>query len=150
MRFFFMTDAKIISISIPEIMDEKLEELVKNGFFSSKSECIRDGLRNLFNKYQPNQLDESQTLVNATTALWDIHDDIVGTNISKIREKHDKLILGSFHLHVTDAYCLDILITTGTSSEIFQFNKDIKEIKSLHNVESIILPSIPKHMRHNK
>ncbi len=145
-----MTDAKIISISIPEIMDQKLDELVKSGFFSSKSECIRDGLRSLFNKYQPDQLSESQSLVSATTALWDIHDDTIGSTISKIREKNDKLILGSFHLHVTDAYCLDVLITTGSTTEMFQFIKDIKEIKNLHNVESIVLPSISKHLKHKK
>ena len=144
-----MTDAKVISISIPEIMDAKLDELVSSGFFSSKSECIRDGLRTLFNRYQPDQFSESQTIVSATTALWDIHDEHIGSTISQIREKYDKLILGSFHLHVTDAYCLDVLIISGFNNEIFQFIKDIKEIKNLHNVESIVLPSISKHERHS-
>ena len=145
-----MTDAKIISISIPEIMDKKLDELVKKGFFSSKSECIRDGLRNLFSRYQSDQLSETQKLVSATTALWDIHDENIGSNISRIREKNDNSILGSFHLNVTDAYCLDVLISSGSSAEIFQLIEDIKEIKNLHNVESIVLPSISKHHEHNK
>lgn len=144
-----MTDAKIISISIPEIMDTKLDELVQSGFFSSKSECIRDGLRTLFHRYQPDQLSESETVVSATTALWDIHDDTIGSNISKIREKFDQIILGSFHLNVSDAYCLDVLITSGPGTDMFQFIKDIKEIKNLHNVESIVLPSIPKHVKHS-
>ena len=145
-----MTDAKIISISIPEIMDEKLDELVKKGLFSSKSECIRNELRNLFSRYQSDQLSETQKLVTATTALWDIHDENIGSNISRIREKNDNSILGSFHLNVTDAYCLDVLISSGSSVEIFQLIEDIKEIKNLHNVESIVLPSISKHHEHNK
>lgn len=143
-----MTDAKIISISIPEIMDSKLDDLVQSGFFSSKSECIRDGLRTLFSRYLPDQISDSQVVVSAISALWDIHDDTIGSTISKIREKYDNHILGSFHLHVTDAYCLDVLIISGSSSVVFQFIKDIKEVKNLHNVESIVLPSISKHDRH--
>ena len=143
-----MNDNKILSISIPEYMDEQLDDLVKSGFFSSKSECIRESLRTLFNRYQPDQLSENKTLVGATMALWDYHDGAIGSSLSKVREKFDDTLLGNLHLHVSDAYCLDVLISTGSNIDILQLIKDVREIKKLTSVESIVLPSITKHKDH--
>lgn len=143
-----MTDAKSVSISIPETMDQKLEELVENGFFSSKSECIREGLRGLFNRYQSNQYTGQQDLISIITTLWDSHDSQLATSLSKVKDKNDKLLMGNFHVHVSENYCLDVLVARGINADISQFVKDIREIKRLENVEFITIPAIFEHHNH--
>lgn len=138
----------ITSVSLPKKLSESLQNLISSGYYKNKSECIREALRNLFMRYQPDIFEQNTPQVAAITALWDYHQTDIGKSLSKVREIYDGLLLGNFHMNVTNAYCLDVYIASGQSKEIFKLIKSIREIKNLDGVDFVILSSIPQHTSH--
>ena len=138
----------IISVSLPDKLEHDLDYFIESEYFKSKSECIREALRSLSLRYQPDLFQQDTSIVAAVTALWDYHQVQIGRSLSNIVEKHENLLLNNLHMNMTKAYCLDIIIASGNSKDIFNLIKSIREIKNLEGVDFVLLCTIPEHEAH--
>jgi Arc/MetJ-type ribon-helix-helix transcriptional regulator len=74
----------IVSTDVPKEMDEQLKLLVATGLYKSKSEALRDAIRNLAYKYKDEikdvksvrkRLDEKMKDRNLSTILDEVRDE---------------------------------------------------------------------------
>jgi len=91
---------------------------------------------------------DDEFIVAAITTLWDFHLQQVSKSISKIIEANENILLSNFHLNVTKAYCLDVVIVAGLSSAIYSIIKSFREIKDIAGIDFVLMSPIPEHKSH--
>lgn len=119
----------IISMSINDELLDKLDKLLPIKGFSTRSEIIREALRNYI-----------------TTEVWETekgHLVVTGMVISNkksesplntIHHKYDYIIETTLHTHLDEKNCLEIFILKGESRIIKEF---LTELKGLTGVKAV-------------
>ncbi|MFQ6011242.1 MAG: nickel-responsive transcriptional regulator NikR [Nitrososphaerales archaeon] len=131
----------IVSMSLTDPLLEKVDLLVKDKGFSSRSEAIRDALRNYLSEYDLNRFQEGW--VTATiTAISEHEDHTVDEKVNTVRHQHSKLIFSNMHLHLSENYCLEIFITQGEAVDILDFVSRIRAIQGIQQVRYTTTPMV--------
>ena len=136
----------IVSVGVPDSLLAPIDALVSSHGFANRSEVIREALRDFISKFTAET--QSNRLVSSINILRDGHYKNVGILLNQIISKHDDIIQGNFHLHVTEAYCFDVLICRGEKLRIFQIIKELREMEGVSVVDYIALPELPVHETH--
>ena len=129
----------IISISLtPELLD-RLEEFVKSRGYSSRSEAVRDAIRNLLAKYELSRLERGRVIATITViSRHERHD--VDERLTRLRHEYDYIVSGDMHIHLGKDYCLEIYIAEGDVDEIMEFIGRIRAIRGIQQVKYTIVP----------
>jgi CopG family nickel-responsive transcriptional regulator len=133
------TELSRIGISLPKNLLDKFDEIINYRGYSSRSEGIRDAIRNYitYYKWMSDVKGERQGVItmiyahgqrNLLATLTDIQHEFMG------------IIQSSLHSHVTHDRCLEVVLVRGDGSEI----KSLAErLMSQKGVESVKLTTIP-------
>ncbi len=129
----------IISISLtPELLD-RLEEFVKSRGYSSRSEAVRDAIRNLLAEYELSRLERGRVIATITViSRHERHD--VDERLTRLRHEYDYIVSGDMHIHLGKDYCLEIYIAEGDVDEIMEFIGRIRAIRGIQQVKYTIVP----------
>ena len=129
----------IISISLsPELLD-KLERFMKERGYSSRSEVIRDAVRDLMAEYELTRLEVGRVIATITViSRHERHD--VDERLMRLRHEYDHIVSGNMHIHLSEGYCLEIFIAEGAAEEILRFIGRIRAMRGIQQVKYTIVP----------
>jgi CopG family transcriptional regulator, nickel-responsive regulator len=98
------------------------DTVIRKKGYKNRSEAIRDLIRKeLIEEQQKN----SESRMMATlTMVYGHHEHDVQHNLTHIQHHHPKLIRSTFHVHMDDENCMEVLILEGKV-------KDIKDLSNL-------------------
>lgn len=131
----------IVSISLTDPLLKRVDSLVSDKGFSSRSEAVRDALRNYLSEYELNKFEEGW--VTATiTAISEHESHEVDEKLTRIRHQHSKVVFSNMHLHLSDNYCLEVFITQGESADILDFVSRIRAIQGIQQVRYTANPIV--------
>ncbi len=131
----------IVSISLTDPLLERIDSLVSDKGFSSRSEAVRDALRNYLSEYELNRFEEGW--ITATiTAISEHESHEVDEKLTRIRHQHSKVVFSNMHLHLSDNYCLEIFITQGEATDILDFVSRIRAIQGIQQVRYTTNPIV--------
>jgi CopG family nickel-responsive transcriptional regulator len=127
-----------IGVSLPENLLKKFDEIINYRGYSSRSEGIRDAIRNYITYYQwmSDVKGERQGVITMVYA----HDQrgLLAT-LADIQHEYMQIIQATVHSHVTHDKCLEVVIVRGDGSQL----KTLAErIMSQKGVESVKLTTI--------
>ena len=123
----------IVSISLTDALLKRIDSLVSEKGFSSRSEAIRDALRNYLSEYELNKFQEGW--ITATiTAISEHESHEVDEKLTRVRHQHSNIVYSNMHLHLSDNYCLEIFITQGEAVDILDFVSRIRAIQGIQQV----------------
>jgi len=128
----------VISISISTNLRNKLDSLVLEKGYSSRSEAIRDALRQYLSDHELNTFTDG--LITATVTVISEHESYVDEKIIKLRHEHDKIVTGNMHLHLGKNHCLEVFITKGEVDDVMDFIGRIRALKYVQQVRFTITP----------
>lgn len=122
----------IISVSVPEILLERVESSIKEYGFANRSEIIRQALRTFINESK-----NINELSGETTASITIIYERKPTKgrISEIHHNFGDIISTFLHAHIDEDYCLEVIVVKGEAKTIkklvkaFQINELISQIR---------------------
>lgn len=129
----------IISISLTKNLLNRLDELVQEKGYSSRSEAIRDAVRQYLSDQDLNRF--THGIITATVTViseHEIHD--IDEKLIRLRHEHDKIVTGNMHLHLGKKHCLEVFITEGEADEIMDFIGRIRALKDVQQVRFTITP----------
>ncbi len=124
----------VISVSINDELLSKLDILLSAQGFSTRSEIIREALRDYI-----------------TTDVWEdgkgplIATGMVISNkksespLNTIHHKYEDVVETTLHTHLDEKYCLEIFILKGETKEIKEFLTELKGLSGVKAVKHALL-----------
>jgi len=133
------TELSRIGISLPKNLLDKFDEIINYRGYSSRSEGIRDAIRNYitYYKWMSDVKGERQGVI---TMIYDHDQRNLLATLTDIQHEFMGIIQASLHSHVTHDRCLEVVLVRGDGSEL----KSLAErLMSQKGVESVKLTTIP-------
>lgn len=129
----------IISVSLPDTLVKKLDELVKKRGYYSRSEVIRDALRSLITEIELRS-GEFEKMAGVIMATCEFERRDVDLRMTKIRHDFNDVVVENIHRHIEEKYCVEIFIVEGETSRILTLLSKLRGIHGIYQVKSILLP----------
>ncbi len=122
----------IISLSLSEDLLRELDEVLGKEHSATRSEVVRQALRNYISEY--NELDNIEGNVIATiTVLYEKAEK--NEELFQVQHEFGDMITAYLHSHLTGENCLEVMVVKGSSSRLkslidgLKANKPVKQIK---------------------
>jgi CopG family nickel-responsive transcriptional regulator len=128
-----------IGISLPKNLLDKFDDIINMRGYSSRSEGIRDAIRNYITYYKW-MSDVKGERHGVITMIYDHEQRGLLTTLTDIQHEFMEIIQASLHSHVTHDRCLEVILVRGDGSQL----KNLAErLMSQKGVESVKLTTIP-------
>jgi len=129
----------IISISLASNLLKKLDEFMRERGYSSRSEAIRDAVRNLLSEFELSRFESGK--VTATITVISEHEKhYVDERLTRLRHEHDEIVSGNLHIHLGKRYCLEVFITEGEAGKVLTFISRIRAMRGIQQVKYTLVP----------
>ncbi len=125
-----------IGVSLPKNLLDEFDSIIITRGYSSRSEAIRDAIRNYIVEYKWLEKEEGE-IVGVLTVLYNHH--FKGTSDAIISLQHDfgDIITTTLHVHLSDENCLEMIIVKGDMAKIKKLVDKITTIKGVSNARLI-------------
>ncbi len=123
-----------ISMSLPKKLLADFDEVLKERGYQSRSKGIRDALQDYIVRYQWMNSMEGQR-IGIVTIIYDHHYTGVMENLAEIQHSFRNEINTSMHIHMTDKYCMEIVVVNGDIAEIRDLTERIMRLKGVEHVK---------------
>jgi CopG family nickel-responsive transcriptional regulator len=129
----------VVSISMPGELLDKLDLFVKEAGYSSRSEVIRQVLREALSDYALTRTQKGWVMATATV-VFSREEENVNPRLTTIRHEFDDLISGNMHLHMRGNYCVEIFIIEGSAERVLDLLTRIRSIRNIQQVRYTMIP----------
>lgn len=129
----------IISVSIPDNLMKRLDRLMRERGYYSRSEAVRDALRSLILEAEVEK-GEHERVAATIMVTCDYERRDVDLRMTKIRHEFDDVVIENLHRHIDNRYCLEVFIVEGPSDRVKSLLGRLRGMRGIYQVKSIILP----------
>jgi CopG family nickel-responsive transcriptional regulator len=129
----------IVSISLTAELLKELDEFMNRKGYSSRSEAIRDAVRDILSEYELSRFEKGK-VTSTITVISEHEKHDVDERLTRLRHEHDQIISGNMHIHLGKTYCLEIFITEGQVEEVLDFIGRIRAMRGIQQVKYTIVP----------
>ncbi|MBE8539006.1 nickel-responsive transcriptional regulator NikR [Geoglobus acetivorans] len=125
-----------IGVSLPRNLLEEFDSIILNRGYSSRSEAIRDAIRNYILEYKWMEREEGEA-VGVVNILY--NHSVKGINDAIVALQHDfhEIITSSIHIHLSHEMCLEMVMVRGDMSDIRRLVDRVSATKGVINVKLI-------------
>lgn len=121
---------EIISLSIDDESQAKIDEIESEASFNGRSELIRKAIGNLHEELVSRK--KLEGFLNAVVVVRHPHN--AEGSISEISHRHDDVIITQLHSKLDNDKCLEIFHTEGSAKEVLDFSQDLEGSKHTESV----------------
>ena len=103
-------------VSLDSDLLEKFDALCEERCYQTRSEAIRDLIRNTLIQKEWENLD--QNMVGTLTLVFDHHQSDLAQKMTEIQHNSLDLIVTSLHIHLDHHNCMEVLVLRGQGEDI--------------------------------
>lgn len=128
-------------VSLPERLLEELDRRIIKKGYASRSELVRDLIRELLSQEKWEENEESLAVLSI---LYDHHDKELVYRLLDLQHKHHLNVLCSNHLHLDHHNCLEVLVLKGRAKELEALSTSIGGLRGvkLSKLSRVALPEL--------
>ncbi|ADI74990.1 transcriptional regulator NikR, CopG family [Methanohalobium evestigatum Z-7303] len=123
-------DLMRIGVSLPENLLEKFDEIIEKRGYSSRSEGIRDAIRNYIVRHEW-MSDIKGRRVGTLTLMYDHTKRGLSNTLTEIQHEHAEIIQSSVHIHLDQDNCLEVIILDGDGANFKDFGEKVMALKGV-------------------
>lgn len=123
-----------IGVSLPDNLLGRFDEIITKRGYSSRSEGIRDAIRNYILNYEW-MSEVHGDRIGIVSLLYDHDQRGLVNNIIDIQHDNSNLTQSSVHVHIDEHNCLEILTLRGDASDIKAFAEKMMSLKGVKHVK---------------
>ncbi len=125
-----------IGVSLPKSLLEEFDSIILNRGYSSRSEAIRDAIRNYILEYKWMEKEEGE-VVGVVNVLYSHSFKGVSDAITGLQHEFYNVITTSMHVHLDKEMCLEMILVRGDMQIIRKLVDRISSTKGVANVKLI-------------
>jgi CopG family transcriptional regulator, nickel-responsive regulator len=123
-----------IGVSLPDNLLGRFDEIITKRGYSSRSEGIRDAIRNYILNYEWMSEVEGDR-IGIVSLLYDHDQRGLVNNLIDIQHDNSDLTQSSVHVHIDEHNCLEILTLRGDARQIRSFVEKMMSLKGVKHVK---------------
>ena len=123
-----------ISMSLPNKLLNEFDDVLRDRGYQSRSKGIRDALKYYILRYQwMNDMEGER--VGVIAVIYDHHYVGVMESMTDIQHDYRDEIDASLHIHMSDKYCLEVIIVKGDVIYIRELTEKLMRLKGVEHVK---------------
>jgi CopG family nickel-responsive transcriptional regulator len=131
----------VVSISLTGELLKQIDDFMRQKGYSSRSEAIRDAVRDILSEYELSQFERGKVTATITVISEQERHD-VDERLTHLRHEYDEIVSGNMHIHLAKTYCLEIFITEGEVRRIMDFIGRIRAMRGIQQVKYTVVPLV--------
>ena len=116
-------------VSLEPEMLKKFDKLIRKKGYGSRSEAIRDLIRDETVKQILEN--ENEPVIGTLTIVYDHDASNVTNKLLDVQHRHHKNISSTMHLHLVEHNCLEVLVVSGKVKDVQSIADSITSIKGV-------------------
>ena len=121
-------------MSLPTKLLGEFDEVLKDRGYTSRSKGIRDALKDYIVRYQWMNEMEGQR-IGVITVIYDHYFTGVMENLAEIQHDYRDEINASMHIHMTNKYCMEVIVVNGDVNKIRELTERMMRLKGVDHVK---------------
>lgn len=126
-----------ISISLPKDLNNKLERVLADLNYPSRSKFIQDALE-MFILEKQIDLDQNVRGVGAIVMIYEHHKTGIDERLVEIQHKFTGIIKSTMHVHLTHDLCFEIIVLDGTIKVMNKLAQELQILKGMRVLKLVI------------
>jgi CopG family nickel-responsive transcriptional regulator len=123
------------SVSLEDELLEEFDRYCKEERFATRSEAIRQLLRDTLTKRAWNE--ESADAAGTLTLVYDHHRPQLRDHLMKLQHDHNELIVSTLHAHLTHDLCLEVIVLRGPADQLRKIAAQLRGLKGIFKGELV-------------
>ena len=124
-----MADLTRISISLEENLLDAFDKLIAGKGYATRSEAIRDLIRDLLIKQEAGHKKGEQVAV--VTMVYDHHARELASKLIDKQHHHHDLVVSTMHVHLGERHCLEVSVLRGPGHEVKHLGDELLATKGV-------------------
>ncbi|AMV23814.1 Putative nickel-responsive regulator [Gemmata sp. SH-PL17] len=125
-----MSDLTRFSVSLEADLLEEFDKFVRDGSFATRSEAIRQLLRQTLTR---DAFDANDQPVTATlTLVYDHHRPHLVEKLLAVQHDHANQVVASMHVHLDHDRCMEVIVLRGPGGALQNLAAAIRGLKGVH------------------
>ncbi len=124
-----MADLTRISISLEENLLESFDKLIAAKGYATRSEAIRDLIRDLLIRQDARNKQGEQVAV--VTMVYDHHARELSAKLIDKQHHHHDLVVSTLHVHLGERHCLEVSVLRGPGHEVIHLGDELLATKGV-------------------
>jgi len=133
-----MVDMDRISISIPSKLLGEFDEIIDSRGYVSRSEAIRDSIRDYIIKHKWIHSLEGER-AGTITIVYDHHATDLMEKVTSIQHDFGDIITATMHMHMDHDNCMEIIIIRGDAKKIRDLTDKLTAQKGIKQVKLTVM-----------
>jgi len=122
----------IVSLSIPEELLGRFDEVLRSKGFNSRSDAMREAIRSFVDEAEWESMDGENQLV--ITAIYNEHGPRGELSVLQHRYEEIQMML---HLHLERGQCMELIIARGPNSILREILGKVRKIRGVRSIRFI-------------
>lgn len=123
-----------ISMSLPKEILNDFDDVLKDRGYQSRSKGIRDALNDYIVRYQwMNEMEGER--MGVITLIYDHYFTGVMEDLNEIQHDYKDYVNSTMHVHMTDKYCLEVIIVHGDVKYLRDLTEKIMRLKGVEHIK---------------
>lgn len=131
-----MTDLTRISISLETALLEAFDRYLAAKHYATRSEAIRDLIRDRLVHEEAEQGAGDQVAVVAL--VYDHHARELANRLIDKQHHHHELVVSSMHVHLGERHCLEVTVLRGPAAEVRHLGDELLATKGVLHGEILL------------
>ncbi len=123
-----------IGVSLPEKLLSRFDEIILQRGYSSRSEGIRDAIRNYIVHYEW-MSDVQGERVGVITLVYSHSQRGLVDNLTEIQHEFGSIIQSSLHVHLDIDNCLEVVVLRGEGQDVRRAAEMMMALKGVKHVK---------------
>lgn len=124
------------SVSLEDDLLEEFDRYCKNHSFATRSEAIRQLLREWLTKRAWEG--KSKDAVGTLTLVYDHHRPQLRDRLMKVQHDHHDLVVSTLHAHLTHELCLEVIVLRGPANQLQDIASQLRGLKGIFKGELVM------------
>jgi CopG family transcriptional regulator, nickel-responsive regulator len=120
-----------IGVSLESDLLEAFDQLIAQKGYQSRSEAIRDLIRDALVQRQWSEATSRQEQVAVVTLVYDHDSSSLAQKLAHIQHENHKAVVSALHVHMDPHNCLEVLVLRGRAREILRMGEGLISTKGV-------------------
>ena len=120
-----------IGVSLEDDLLEKFDRLIAGKGYVSRSEAIRDLIRDALVQRSWSESDGREERVAVVTLVYDHDSSSLAQKLAHIQHENHKAVVSALHVHMDEHNCLEVLVLRGRGKDVISMGEGLASTKGV-------------------
>ena len=120
-----------IGVSLEKDLLERFDQLIGQKGYATRSEAIRDLLRDALVQRQWSEAASRGEQVAVVTLVYDHDSSTLAHKLAHIQHENHRAVVSALHVHMDEHNCLEVLVLRGPAREVLRMGDGLVSTKGV-------------------